>query len=119
MKPVSEEALHVAVVSFLRTTLPENCSWFHVPNSLRTSYRNAARHKAMGMKAGVSDLVFCYGGRHYEIELKKPGSYQTKKQKDWQAGIEAAGGKYAVCKSLEDVNRVLLSWGFKLRGRLA
>jgi len=42
-------------------------------------------------------------GRPYFLEVKRPGTYQSPEQKDFQKGAEAAGALYAVVRSIDDV----------------
>lgn len=45
---------------------------FHVPNGGVRSKIEAARLKAMGVVAGVADLIFLYNQKAYVFELKSP-----------------------------------------------
>lgn len=118
LAPTSEDALHLNVVRFLNLALTSETVWFHVPNGIRTGMKQAAKHKKMGMKAGVSDLIFCHDGRHLEIELKMEGKYLRPTQRDWRDGVEQAGGKHATCRSLRDVEETLREWGVPLKVHL-
>jgi len=68
------------------------------------SVRDGQKQKAMGMVAGVSDLI------HYKVsilncmEVKLPGAKHNKEhiqsQYDWGKKIEVQGGKYYIITSL-------------------
>lgn len=120
---MKEDDLQVAVMAFLRAALTPATVVFHVPNGLKaSSKRQAVRFKAMGMRAGVSDLILCDRGRHLEIELKLPGQNLRATQKEWAREMTLAGGFHGVCRSVEEVEAQLRAWGVDLRattGRLA
>ena len=56
-----------------------------------------------------------YRGQFHGIELKIAGGKQSENQVLMQQEIERAGGKYAICRSVEDVERQLVGWGIPLR----
>lgn len=112
-----EEVLHRHVVQYLSVVLTEETAWFHVPNGGGRSKAEAGILKAMGVKAGVADLILVYCGQHFELELKPPGRYASPNQKEWQAVIEAAGGRYGIARSIEDVREALRAWGIPTRER--
>jgi hypothetical protein len=68
--------------------------------------RNAtdgARLKAMGMVAGVSDMIYLRDGLPpLCIELKLPDGIQSKVQKDWQKVAESVGCEYVIIRSLSE-----------------
>jgi hypothetical protein len=52
---------------------------------------------------GVADIIVVHVGRPYFLEVKRPGSYQTPEQREFQVSAEKAGALYAVVRSIEDV----------------
>jgi len=52
---------------------------------------------------GISDIFVLYGARPYFLEVKRPGSYQTPEQQEFQRRTEFVGACYAVVRSIEDV----------------
>ena len=73
---------------------------------------NAARMKAQGLLAGVSDLCLPVAKHGYNvlfIELKKPGGKLTTSQKTWGQLITEHGGLFVVCCGWEAA-RDLLVW---------
>lgn len=56
---------------------------------------------------GLPDLIVCYHGQFYGIEVKRPGEDATKLQKYVLNEIEQAGGIAAVVHSVEEVKDVL------------
>lgn len=70
---------------------------------------DGARLKAMGMVAGVSDLVFfAPDGQVFAIEVKTETGRQQPVQKDWQEKVESIGVKYVIVRSVEDFERLVM-----------
>lgn len=68
---------------------------------------DGARRKAMGMVAGVSDLIYLRpNDTPLCIEMKDDTGRQTPAQIEWQKVAEAAGCRYVVVRSLEDFQRL-------------
>lgn len=79
--------------------------FFSVPNGGKRNLTEAKILKAEGAKAGVSDLLLLQPNEEFNflaIEMKTKSGSQSKNQKDWQRGIENLGGKYEICRSVED-----------------
>ncbi len=74
---------------------------FHVPNE------NQYKRTGIGVKAGVSDLIFIYKGKCLFIEVKTPTGKQAPKQAEFQSRVEANGFKYYLVRSLEDFKKVM------------
>ncbi len=67
---------------------------FHVENERQCGYAAAATRKAMGVKAGVSDLLLLYPSRGYSgmvLELKAPGAHPTGPQELFLKAMEDVG----------------------------
>jgi len=79
---------------------------FHVPNQ-RTSPTERIKLKAMGVLAGVSDLIFIYKGKHLYLEVKTPSGTQSRDQIDFEGRIQSNGFSYYVVRSVEDVKNIL------------
>jgi hypothetical protein len=69
--------------------------------------------KASGLQVGFPDLTV-YGGerRIGHIEVKLEGEKQSQTQLECEAWLNAMGHKYAVCRSLDDVDETLAEWGW-------
>lgn len=111
-----EMRLHMAILAYLQAILPPEAreTLIHVPNGENRSAITGAKLKRMGARAGVEDLQFVWDGLN-AIEVKPEGAYQTSAQKEREAAVRAAGGRYAVCRSLDDVAETLLDWGIPTR----
>ena len=118
----NEHGLQLAVTAFLKAALPPEVVWTAVDHGAgRMSKAAAGQRKARGVKRGQADYRFILPphGLSCEIELKVEGTYQRPEQKDWARAVNAAGGRYAVCRSVQQVADILTDWGFPLRGRVA
>ena len=114
-----EEMLQKAVAQFLDLALLPGAVYFHVPNQRGTRKRwENALLKALGVKAGIPDIVVVYAARAFFIELKAPGRLASKIQKDMHAQLGDAGCPVAVCKTLPEVEGVLAAWEIPMRAVL-
>jgi hypothetical protein len=69
--------------------------------------------KASGLCVGFPDLTVYGGGRKIgHIEVKLEGEKQSETQAKCQGWLEAFGHKYAVCRSIADVDETLAEWGW-------
>ena len=118
-----EEQFQRAVVDYLELLAPRGSScapfvWFHPYNGARLTKAQAGIGKAMGVLAGVPDL--CLIGpdsKFYGIELKADNRGLSDNQKNFHKAIQPLGGRYMVCRSIEEVAGALKGWG--LIGRRA
>lgn len=77
---------------------------FAVPNGGARDAVTGARLKAEGVVPGVADLILLHPNATYcalAIEMKTDKGRQSQSQKDWQLRLEGNGGKYVVCRSLD------------------
>ena len=115
-RPCGEELIHKAVVQLLRFKSDPNLIWFHCPNGIPASPATGARFVALGMKAGVADLVFGLpDGRIAFLEIKTRDGRQSIEQKTWQLRCEANNFPYSIARSVSEAEAILESWG-ALRG---
>ena len=122
----AEEALQKSVVQFLQVAAPDLLWWATSNEGVRAGRKTAngyfsldgIRRKAMGVLSGVADLQFISEGKAYFIELKAPGGTQSANQRGFEGMVKAEGCDYEVCRSLEEVEDVLVSWGMLKEGVL-
>lgn len=79
---------------------PELKLLFHIPNGGKRDAREAARFKAMGVKAGVPDLCLPVprdGFAGLYIEMKYGKNNTTKAQEEWIEELRQQGYKVVVC----------------------
>ena len=107
---MSEDAIQMEVVRRLRAA--GRCAFFHVANERRTTPRQGAKLKAMGVSAGVPDLVIVTGGRTYALELKSERGRLSDAQKNWLNILSATGCWHtAVTYGLTEAVDQLTDWG--------
>ena len=108
-----EAQLQAAVCQHLERRAIPGLVWFHVPNSGKREPRSAAILKRLGVKAGVSDLIFVkpIEGVAYALELKAPKGKPTEAQNEFLRAVANAGGHAAVASSLDVALRLLAMWG--------
>ena len=87
--------------------------WFNLRHRdknllLHCNYNNAHSkrmgqiNKSMGVRAGVSDLEYNYGGTTYFIEVKSAKGKMSKDQKNFMVAVVEQGFSYHVVRSLDD-----------------
>lgn len=92
--------------------------WFHPPNGGKRGKAEAGAFKAQGVKAGVPDLIILEphgdpcphcGRRDFGagIEVKPPGRYPLKNQREWLEALTARSWITGVARSVEDVKILL------------
>ena len=82
----------------------------HSPNGGLRNAAEAAKFKAMGVRAGFPDLVLLVprGKRPFlAIELKYGRNGQSERQKAYQKALEAVGARYAVVRTVEEFKRII------------
>lgn len=114
-KPTDEEhQIQVSCVRWFRLKYPKLRNiLFAIPNGGRRDAVTGAKLKDEGATSGVADLILLKSNRYYgglAIEIKKPGGYQSKTQKEWQKECEAAGNKYVVCRSLDEFMEIITDY---------
>jgi hypothetical protein len=114
-----EQELHIAVADYLRLSLPRHWLFLHVANEGIRSKAAAGILKRMGFLSGAADIFIAGDGRLYCLEIKAPDGDVSPAQIDFQASCHRAGVPYAVCRSQDEVEAALRSWGIPLRGRVA
>ncbi|HEY8948473.1 MAG TPA: VRR-NUC domain-containing protein [Rhizomicrobium sp.] len=102
-----EQDLQIAVAGMLDLIRLPEWIFFHVPNGGVRSKAEAAILKAMGVKAGVHDIVIIWRGRCIVIELKAPDGKLSKAQKDWAVEALLAGVVIFEARSMKEVLAIL------------
>jgi len=110
-----EQQIHKAVVSHLNARSEPRVFFWHTPNEGKRGFVNAAALKAMGMTAGIPDLLILKSGQLHALELKAPGGCLTDAQRLVLAHLENCGAQTAVAHSLDEALVTLEFWGILKR----
>lgn len=82
----------------------------HSPNGGFRNTREAARFKAMGVRAGFPDLVLLVPNAdcpYLCIELKTPKGKVQDTQKMYKEAVTNAGGRYEVVRCFDDFKSII------------
>lgn len=106
----------------LQRQVAEYLSWSLIPPAWFTSFPAGGGGelrgkiaKGMGLKAGVADLLIIDRGRPFWIELKSPRGTLSEAQRRTADALIAAGCRWTVARSFDDVRGALWGWGIPLR----
>lgn len=105
-----EEFIQMAVMQYLRMHHRTREVAFHPANERKTSPQHGAKLKAMGVLAGVSDIVLPIPTKLYHglfLELKAPGGKLTATQKLFLKAVNAQGYLGVVAYSTQEAINVI------------
>jgi hypothetical protein len=98
-----EANLQAAMVAFHNAKYRHNSILVHIANERMTTPQHANKLKAMGVIAGVPDLLLTWDGGYQWIEVKTPTGVLSPKQKDFARRVAMTTDQYvAVVRTLED-----------------
>jgi hypothetical protein len=117
----TELQIHIAVVARLRLQCRPGVEWWHTPNGPhlradddkenKTDARQGAKLKAMGLRPGVSDLLFAWDDngrlRMMLLELKARGRDLSPAQRDFKTSMKAIGAYFEMADTIDEAFRVL------------
>lgn len=106
-----EQQIHKTVVSHLNARSEPHVFFWHTPNEGKRGFVNASALKAMGMIAGVPDLIILKAGELFALELKAPGNGLTPSQRLVMERMKQCGAQVAVAKSTDEALVTLECWG--------
>jgi hypothetical protein len=119
-KTFPEDALQIAAINHIRLMYPYILA-IHPANERKCSPQAGARLKAKGVLAGTPDILLWWklheGMQAGAIELKVGKNTLSEAQIAWRDKFEACGGKWALCRSIDDVRDWLNQWGVIPSGR--
>lgn len=107
----SETEIHIAVAEHLRRRGRKDMLWFHCPNGGKRSKSEASLFKAMGVTAGIPDLVLIMDGRVYGLELKTTTGRTSKDQDVILDAFRRAGGFAVTAYGIDAALDILTAWG--------
>lgn len=86
--------------------------WWHTPNGMWSNAIQGAKMKRMGMRAGVPDLIICFGNITGFVELKAEKGRMKDSQMDFMDDCERlklpywiirTDNQYEACRQLEKI----------------
>jgi hypothetical protein len=114
-----EGRIQIAIVEYLRRIAPQIIV-FHPANGGLRSKSEAARFKAMGVLAGVPDLVLVLPfGRTAFWEIKTPHGRLSDDQRAIIRRLEANDHVWALVRDIDDARRELIALGIETREAFA
>ena len=111
---IEQARVHIPLATHIRMRAVPGLVWWHSPQGAYYggSDRQGALMKALGVRPGVSDLVFLLRGQFYALELKRlKGGRASPEQEQFLADVEHAGGVIAIAAGLDEALAVLERWG--------
>lgn len=118
----SEDNTQIAIVKYLREVLPADALVAHVPNGGKRSIAQAARFKAMGVVAGIPDLIVLVPvGRAIFFEVKRPAGVNQRKgsesvsQLAMRFKLNGLGFDCATVYGIDDVRNALRALNVRTR----
>jgi len=107
MTELSEDRLQADCYLWYCENFPDERDFLWMQYNTPKNAVQGAKLKAMGMRAGVSDLAYLHPcGRMYFIELKTRSGVQSKKQKDWEQSVTARDARYFLVRNLEEFKKI-------------
>ena len=110
----NESKLQQSCVSWFRSQYPHYRKiLFAVPNGGLRSVITAARMKAEGVVAGVSDLLLLIPRGEYHgmaIEMKSGKNDLTESQQDFKQAVQKHGYRHVTCRTFDEFEREINSY---------
>lgn len=116
-----ETQIHIAIVYWIKTVSPSTFC-FHPANGGLRSKREAAKLRAMGVVAGVFDLVLICEAPGPELaflEVKAPGETLNPNQKLFRARLDEMGVPYAIVRSIDETREFFRANSIRTREAMA
>jgi len=107
---MTEEQLQAACFQWHWNTFPHQRRMLFAINNNSADRREGNQHKAIGVVAGVSDMVYIHMGGVAFIELKVGKNGQSPEQKEFQMIAEGRLHKYYIAKTLGEFQDIIKSY---------
>ena len=119
----AEDQLQASICSYLRKALPAGSLFHSIPNGAFLAGKDAtargqqmAKLKWTGLLPGAADLFVMWNGRGIYLEVKTVSGRLQDTQRAFCDSVMAAGGFYAVVRSIDETEAVLRNVGVPMRG---
>lgn len=106
-----EDAVQMALMRFLDVLAMPGAVFWHCPNGGSRGRGEAGRFQALGVKAGIPDVLILYRGHLYGLELKADAGRVSPEQKSMADALGAAGATVSVAFGLDAALAQLTAWG--------
>ncbi len=110
----NEDSLQMACVRWFSLQYPDLAILLHhSPNGGKRNAAEAARFKAMGVRAGFPDLVLMIARGPYHglmVELKTSKGRQSEHQANYQRAVEAQGYQYVICRDVYQFADIIMGY---------
>jgi hypothetical protein len=106
-----EQELQYECIKWMKRHLSSEVVFFHVPNGGKRSMREGAIFKAIGVLAGVPDLIIAWPGTIAAVELKAGKGRASEDQIEVQARMSAIGWHVSEVRSLDQLQLLLRNLG--------
>lgn len=111
----AEDAIHVAVLEWVKTVRPDAIVW-HIPNGGHRTLGVARKMQRLGVKPGVADLeVVIAGYPTIYFEVKAPKGRLSPDQIQFGSDMLAAGRYWSVVRSIDEARAVFKTLGVETR----
>ena len=106
-----EQLAQQKIVKWCRNNLDEDLvDFWHTNNNSRNKMMGAIM-KSMGVKAGVLDLIFCWGRNWGFLDVKDEGEGFTAAQEEFSKRMKARGYPTGIVRSVDDMIAYANKWG--------
>jgi hypothetical protein len=104
-------------MSDLEWLLPRGAFAWHTPNGGSRDPREAANLKRQGVKAGIPDVLICWGGKVFGLELKSHSGRISDSQAATFPLLRDAGMRIEIARSHSEAIERIREMGIPLRER--
>lgn len=117
----AESNAQVAIVAFLRRSLPSTYRVISIPNGrFKADPRTVSRLIREGLTKGALDLIVLRNdGWFCMMEIKADTGKLSTEQAEFCNWLSSGGANAVVIRSLEEAVEALIAFGVPLRGRVA
>lgn len=112
-----EASLQVRLMADLEWLLPPGAFAWHTPNGGSRDPREGANLKRQGVKAGIPDILICWAGKIFGLELKAQSGRISDSQAEVFPLLRAAGMRIEIARSHGEAIERIREMGIPLRSK--